>query len=307
MACRFTPCPKKYGRAERPVGQKFITGRYLFMKHLIQLTDYSVQDLQNIFMLADEIKSGNHKNSLSGKSIVLFFPSSSIRTRVTFEKGIYLLSGQPILFPSDSLDKKELIEDVAGYLNNWADCIVIRHGDIDLIDRFSKHSKVPIINAMTKANHPCEVLSDLYAISKRRNDFMDLTYTFVGVNANIGKAWAEAAKAFGLKFIHCCPSGYEIESVNVEYDVKRAMSQSDIVLTDSIPPECLTDFMPYQITTDLMRIAKPSAMLNPCPPFTRGDEVSTDVINSEFFVGYEFKESLLYVQQAIILYGMRTD
>ena len=91
------------------------------MKHLVKLTDYSISDLRNIFMLADELKSGNHKKSLTGKSIVLFFPSSSIRTRVTFEKGIYLLNGQPILFPSDSLDKKEMIEDVAGYLNNWAD------------------------------------------------------------------------------------------------------------------------------------------------------------------------------------------
>ena len=277
------------------------------MKHLIKLTDYSISDLRNIFMLADELKSENHKNSLTGKSIVLFFPSSSIRTRVTFEKGIYLLNGQPILFPSDSLDKKEKIEDVAGYLNNWADCVVIRHGNIDLINQFSKHSKVPVINAMTKINHPCEVLSDLYAISKRRNDYMDLTYTFVGVNANIGKAWAEAAKAFGLKFIHCCPSGYEIENVNVEHDVKKAVSQSDIILTDSISEEYLKDFIPYQITLDLMRLAKPNALLNPCPPFTRGEEVSADVIDSEFFVGYEFKESLLYVQQAVILYGMRTE
>jgi ornithine carbamoyltransferase len=277
------------------------------MKHLIKLTDYSISDLRNIFMLADELKSGNHKNSLTGKSIVLFFPSSSIRTRVTFEKGIYLLNGQPILFPSDSLDKKEKIEDVAGYLNNWADCVVIRHGNIDLINQFSKHSKVPVINAMTKINHPCEVLSDLYAISKRRNDYMDLTYTFVGINTNIGKAWAESAKAFGLKFIHCCPIGYEIENVNVEHDVKKAISQSDIILTDSISEEYLKDFIPYQITLDLMRLAKPNALLSPCQPFTRGEEVSADVIDSEFFVGYEFKESLLYIQQVIILYGMRGE
>jgi len=277
------------------------------MKHLIQLTDYSIQDLENIFILADELKSGNHKNSLMGMTVVLFFPSSSIRTRVTFEKGIYLLNGQAILFPSDSLDKKEEIEDVAGYFNNWADCIIIRHGNINLIDQYSKYSVVPVINAMTKVNHPCEVLSDLYAISKKRNDYMDLTYTFVGVNANIGKAWAESAKAFGLQFIHCCPSGYEIENVNVEHDIKTAISQSDIVLTDSISEEHRKDFIPYQITTDLMRYAKPNAILNPCPPFTRGEEVSADVIDSEFFAGYEFKQSLLYVQQAIILYCMRSD
>lgn len=277
------------------------------MKHFIKLTDYSVQDMNNVFMLADEIKHDNHKNDLAKKTVVLFFPTSSIRTRITFEKGVYLLGGQSILFPSDSLDKKEKTEDVAGYLNNWADCIVIRHGNINLIEQFSNKSTVPVINAMTKVNHPCEVLSDLYAISKRRNDYINLTYTFVGMNANIGKAWAEAAKAFGINFIHCCPKGYEIENVKVEYDIKKAIEQSDIVLTDSLAEEFIKDFQSYQITTDLMRSAKSGAMLNPCPPFTRGEEVSEDVINSEFFVGYEFKESLIYIQQAIILYGMRNE
>jgi len=85
------------------------------MKNLIKLNDYSVQDLNNVFMLADEIKSDKYKNDLAGKSIVLFFPNSSIRTRVTFEKGVYLLGGQPILFPSDSLDKKKkskMLQDI---------------------------------------------------------------------------------------------------------------------------------------------------------------------------------------------------
>jgi len=255
-------------------------------------------------MLADEIKLGKHKNDLMGKTIILFFPNSSIRTRVTFEKGVHLLGGQAILFPSDSLDKKEKIEDVAGYLNNWADCVIIRHGNIDLIEQFSQQSIIPTINAMTAVNHPCEILADLYAISKLRNDYMDLNYTFVGVNANIGKAWAEAANAFGIAFTQCCPKGYEIENVNVEHDIAEAIKQSDIVLTDSIKEEYLNDFKPYQITTDLMRYAKLGALLNPCPPFFRGEEVSEDVIDSEFFVGYEFKKSSLYVQQAIILYAM---
>ena len=136
---------------------------------------------------------------------------------------------------------------------------------------------------------------------------MDLTYTFVGVNANIGKAWAEASRAFGINFIHCCPKGYEIENVKIEYDIEKAIKQSDIVLTDSISEEYLNDFNSYQVTADLMRSAKSGAILNPCPPFTRGEEVSADVIDSKFFVGYAFKKSLLYVQQAIILYGINSE
>lgn len=274
------------------------------MKHLIKLTDYTLEDLNNVFTLARAIKSGLYKNILIKKTILLFFPSSSIRTRVTFEKGIHLLGGQSILFPSDTFDNKEKLADVAGYLNNWADCVVIRHNSMELIKEFSEYSAVPVINAMTEENHPCEVLSDLFAISQIRKNYLNLHYTFVGTNSNIGKAWAEAAIAFGISFTHCCPQGYEIENSVAEHDMERAMEQSDIVITDSIPETLFSIYKPYQITESLMRRARPDALLNPCPPFTRGMEVSEDATNSDFFVGYEFKKSLLYIQLAIILYGM---
>lgn len=273
------------------------------MKHLIRMNDYAVGDMNNIFNLAEELKQGKHRDAFAGKTVVLFFPNSSIRTRVTFEKAIFSLGGQPILFPSDALDKKERVEDVAGYLNNWADCLVIRHNNIDLISEFAAYSKVPVINAMTKVNHPCEVLSDLYSISIKRREFLNLQYTYVGANSNIGMAWAEASKAFGFPFIQCCAKGHEIPDVNIEYNIKRAMAKSDIVLTDSLG-EYVDDFKPYQITIDLMRMARPGAMLNPCPPFYCGEEVDEEVIRSEFFVGYDFKGSLLYVQQAILLYSL---
>ena len=88
------------------------------MKNFIRLTEYHSDDIYDIFSIADEIGQEKYKGILNGKSVVLFFPNSSIRTRVTFEKGIYLLGGQPILFPSETLDKKEDLKDVCGYLNN---------------------------------------------------------------------------------------------------------------------------------------------------------------------------------------------
>ena len=86
------------------------------MKNFIRLTDYTPEDIYEIFTLTDEISEGKYADFLKGKSVVLFFPNSSIRTRVTFEKGIYLLGGQPILFPSETLDKKEDHKDVFGYV-----------------------------------------------------------------------------------------------------------------------------------------------------------------------------------------------
>ena len=93
------------------------------MKHFLRLTDYTKADIYEIFHITDEILEGHYQNLLQGKSVVLFFPESSIRTRVTFEKGIALLGGQPILFPSSALDKKEDLQDVIGYLNNWPICL----------------------------------------------------------------------------------------------------------------------------------------------------------------------------------------
>ena len=122
------------------------------MSNLIRLTDYTKEDIFEIFNIADEINDGKYKNILSGKSVVLFFPNSSIRTRVTFEKGIHLLGGQPILFPTETLNKREDLRDVCGYLNNWADMIIVRHKDIKLIEKLAKYSKVPVINAMTDIN-----------------------------------------------------------------------------------------------------------------------------------------------------------
>ena len=157
------------------------------MKHFIWLTDYTKEELLKIFDIADSLQKGNYQNDLYNKTVVMFFPESSIRTRVTFEKGINLLGGQTILFPPETLEKKEDIKDVIGYLNNWADAIVVRHSNIDLLEKIAKYSKAPVINAMTDVNHPCEVLSDIYSFSKIRSGYLNDKYLFCGRKCNIRK------------------------------------------------------------------------------------------------------------------------
>lgn len=275
------------------------------MKNFIRLTDFTQKEILEIMNLADCVRDGKYKTVLRGKTIVLFFPQSSIRTRVTFEKGIWELGGQPILFPPETLDKKEKLEDVIGYLTNWADAVVIRHKDISILEELARTSTIPILNAMTDSNHPCEVLTDLYALSKRREDYLMANYLFVGGAGNIGYAWREAAKALSLSLTQCCPSGYEMNFVPVIQDLKEAMTGRDIILTDSLTKEMLQDFKKYQVTEELLQVTNQGALLNPCPPFYRGEEVSTDAIRSPYFVGYEFKKSLLEVQQAILIYTMQ--
>lgn len=272
------------------------------MKHLLRLTELTSQDIFDIFNLADEIVEGQHRDALRGKTAVMFFPASSIRTRVTFEKGIYLLGGQSVLFAPETLDKKEAIRDVCGYLNNWADMLIVRHRDIALLERMAEYSSVPVINAMTDINHPCEILTDLYALSKRRSDYHSAKYLFCGKNGNIGRGWKEAADVLGFALEQCCGAGYEIDGVTAHYDIESAVVGKDIICTDSLPADILGDFAGCQVTKAAMDKANPGALLNPCPPFFRGEEVSADAIASDCFVGYDFKKHLLEVQQAVILY-----
>lgn len=274
------------------------------MKSLIRLTDYNKSDIQNIFEIADDLQRGKYAGFLKGKTVVMFFPESSIRTRVTFEKGIHLLEGQVILFPPAVLDKKEEICDVVGYLNNWADAIVVRHKSIELLEKMARYAKVPVINAMTDVNHPCEVLSDVYALSKMRESFANDRYLFCGRKGNIGLAWKEITEVMGLSFAQCCPTGYEMDGVKVFHNLEEALAGKDIVCTDSLPKELLEDFSEYQLTPQVMKLANEGAVVNPCPPFYRGEEVSADLIDSSYFVGYEFKKYLLEVQQAVLVYSL---
>ncbi len=277
------------------------------MKNLIRLTDYKKEDILKIFEIADFLQKGEYRNFLKEKTVVMFFLSSSIRTRITFEKGIHMLSGQTILFPPQTLDKKEEIKDVIGYLNNWADAIVVRHNNIELLEKIAKYSNVPVINAMTDVNHPCEVISDLYALSKIRNDYLNDRYLFCGRKCNIGLAWKEIADVMNLDFSQSCPRGYEMDNVTVDYDINSAICGKDIVCTDSLPNNILPDFTKYQVTAEIMEKANKGALLNPCPPFFRGEEVSSSVIDSKYFVGYEFKKYLLEVQQAVLIYCLTQE
>ncbi len=272
-------------------------------KSLVYVDDFSKEEIYEIFKLADEFADDvSQVKPLEGKTVVLFFPESSIRTRVTFEKGIQELGGKTILFPPEALDKKEKIQDVIGYLENWVDAIVVRHSDIGIAKSMAEHARIPVINAMTSENHPCEIITDLYALSKIHKDIGKKKVLFVGVKGNIGNTWKEASQLMGFELEQCCPVGYEIDNINFHTNIDEAVIGKDIICTDSILNKAKEDFKEYQITLQQMEKANQGAILNPCPPFFRGEEVSEDVINSDYFVGYGFKKCLITVQQAILCY-----
>jgi ornithine carbamoyltransferase len=131
-------------------------------------------------------------------------------------------------------------------------------------------------------------------------------YTFVGTANNISRSWMDIARVMDLKFNHICTSGNEIgnRNLNYQFSTKLELTGSDVVLTDSLPSQCLNNdyISKYQITLDRMKLTNKGALFNPCPPFFRNEEVSDEVLCSEYFVGYAFKKNLIYVQQAVLIY-----
>ena len=205
---------------------------------------------------------------------------------------------QPITFPPETLDKPEALEDVAGYLASWVDVLVVRHQDISVLEGLAASNAIPVINAMTADNHPCEVLSDLYAISRTREPDK-LRFLFVGANGNIAKAWGEASRAFGLDLVQCCPEQLATPGTRWTDDLDTAVRSADVIVTDA-PGSHTDELAPFMVTASLLKWAPEGAQLVPCPPFQRGREVSADAIAGAAFVGYGFKSSLLPVQQALL-------
>ena len=273
--------------------------------HLLDLASLTQESVNRIFRRADSLES--RPAPMQGKSVLVLFPETSVRTRITFELGIAQLGGTLVRFPPDILERKEDLRDLAGYLGAWIHLAVVRHPDLQLLRRFAGRAAFPVINAMTRANHPCEILSDLHAFSRLRSDWKSAHYVFVGARGNICDTWMEAANLLGLEMTQTCLPEFQSPvtgpTIRFDPDIERVAREADIVLVDGLLPEMdnAAYLEKYQVTRALMSTARPGAVCNPCPPFSRVKEVADDLLDSGFFVGYGFKACLLQVQKAIML------
>lgn len=291
------------------------------MKNLTSIRNLSKNEVVGLLDFADALKKKYHKGidykPLLGKTVITAFPPTSLRTRISFETGIYQLGAQSINMPID-FEGKEPVEDKVGYLSCWIDYLVIRNPKQDLIEKIAELGEFSVVNAMSRRLHPCEILSDLQTIRELRGKLSDLKFAFVGEGANISNSWFNAAGKLDLNLIQICPEGYEIDEellsfaqtnsdgeVRITHDIEEGLKHADIVLCDGWPvksddSEEYKKFLPYQITLDKLKLANKDCILNPCPPFTRGHEVVDEVIQSKHFIGYKGKENLLHMQKAIL-------
>lgn len=279
------------------------------MKNLISINKLSIVDLERIWTIANDIHS-NGLADLSGTSIAMFFPESSLLTRTSFQAAAALLSASAIMFPSSLLDDEMSINTKIGYISNWASCIVIRHPNHLILEQIAEFSCIPVINAMTKLEHPCEVISDLLTIKQRYSNWREMKYLYIGPCSNVSQSWADIASIFNLKLVQVgpqnsklfCKSSYFQHSL----DLLTEITSADVIITDDF-----IDSVEYKSQFQLRKkhfdSAKKDVIFNPTPPFRAGEVCSSDIniLELKCFAGFAFKRNLAITQAAIILDLMR--
>jgi ornithine carbamoyltransferase len=283
-------------------------------RDFLALSDLSRDEIEHVLDLAVEFANAFARRGLppllSGKSVALWFPDDGFRNRCAFDLGIQLLGGIVVHVPGN-LGKREPAGDVAAYLSNWFDALVVRAPAIESVRELSRAATVPVINGRTRHNHPCEVLGDLAFIRRVRGDLTGFKVVFIGEATNLGRSWVEAAARLPIRFVQVCPPGIEIagDGVTVRHDLRDELRDADLIYTDTWsdrPGEQLdarlARLAPYRITAETLESAPASAMFLPCPPVHRGEEVSADAMTSPRCRVIEAKQYLLHAQNALLAY-----
>ena len=293
-------------------------------KDFVTFLDYSKQELLALLDLSetmhDRWASKQLPRLLEGKSVALVWDAGGFRNRVAFELGIDSLGGRAVQVPG-RLDEREPIEDVTRYLSNWVDAIVARTGAHAHMLRLAAAARVPVINARTDHNHPCEILGDLAYIRARKGRVEGIKVAFVGEATNLCHPWFEAAARLPIQVVQVCPEGYQIDpallaqlkagaegELSVTNSLRMGLQDADVIYTDCWPTRGNAEegrrirrlFEPYQITEENLAWAAPGVMFLPCPPVHRGEEVSTEAMQSAACCVYEAKEYLLHAQNAVL-------
>ena len=300
-------------------------------RDFIELSSISAAEGHALLSLASWLKS-DLKNELDhpylrGKTLAMLFQKPSLRTRLTFEAGMAQLGGHAIyLGPAEiGIGERESVKDVARNLSRWVDLIMIRTFAHDTCIEMAREASVPVINGLTDMLHPCQLMADLLTLEEHRGDFTRLRIAFVGDGFNLANSWIEAAEIFGLELRVGCPAGYEPDKsfaprikrakVLITNDPKEAVSGADAVYTDTWTSmgqerEAVRrrrDFKGFQVNRELLKHAKPGAMVMHCLPAHRGEEITDEVLDGPASVVLDEAENRLHVQKAIMLWLLKPE
>ena len=301
-----------------------VTGR-----DLISIQDFSPDELACALELASAMKArtADFRGILSGKQIVLFFEKPSLRTRLTFEAGINSLGGTSFFVDQTQsrLGAREPLCDVAHNLERWIDGIVLRTFSHDTVTTMARHAGIPVINALSELEHPCQAMADMLTLQEHFGELRGVHLAYVGDGNNVAHSLMLAAASLGASITVGTPKGFgpNIEitaaarelaaasggTVRVVNDPVEAVIGADAIYTDVWASMGQEDeaadrgkiFAPFQVNQKLFSCAAKHAVFMHCLPAHRGDEVTAAVIDSPRSVVFDQAENRLHIQKSILV------
>ncbi|MBJ6120686.1 ornithine carbamoyltransferase [Sphingomonas mollis] len=297
------------------------------MRHFLNLSDAGADGIAA--MLADALdrkaaRAGWPKGRadtdapLAGHTLAMVFEKNSTRTRVSFDMAIRQLGGTSIVMDAGTmqLGRGESVADTARVLSGYCDAIMIRTDDHAKVEEMAHYASVPVINGLTDASHPCQIMADLLTIIESGKALPGLKVAWLGDGNNVLASIVEAAGLMQFDVVAACPQGFAPDEeaivaasgrARVVSDPREAAEGADIIVTDtwismgqSHADTKLKALGPYQVTPDLMALAKPDAKFLHCLPAHRGEEVATAVIDGPQSLIWPEAENRLHAQKSVL-------
>jgi len=301
----------------------------LMGRDLTSIADLNVPELSAILELAHTVKAQpeDFRHALDAKQMVMFFEKPSLRTRLTFEVAMNTTGGNAMFVDQkgEPLGERESIPDVAHNVERWTNVIVLRTFAHDTVTEMAEHSKVPVINALSDLEHPCQAIADFMTLEERFGSVEGLKFAYVGDGNNVCHSLMLTGALLGVHTTIATPKGYEpnldiihktIEiaeasggSLTLTHDAAKAATGADAIYTDAVysmgqeneATKRAPIFKPFQVNAELMSKALESAVFMHCLPAHRNAEVTDDVLDGPQSVVFDQAENRMHAQKAITL------
>ena len=293
-------------------------------KDFLRITDFTAAEIRATIAWARAWKAGEvAPRPLASRTAGLIFHKPSLRTRQSFETGVVKLGGHP-MFITDAeikLGVRESIHDVAHVMSRYLSLIVIRTFKQSDVDELARHATVPVINALTDAFHPCQVLGDILTAAEHLGKIDNLRVAFLGDGNNVFHSWANLAARIPMDLwlatapetlpdadIVAAAQAAGLSTISVTHDPAEAVRDADVIYTDvwaSMGQKDLADerrrlLKPFQVNSSLLRGAKKNAIVMHCLPAERGREITDEVMDGPQSVVFDEAENRLWIQGAIM-------
>jgi len=295
-------------------------------RNVISIADLTASDIERVLATALALKDAGRRPILQGQTLALVFEKPSLRTRASFEVAMKHLGGDCIYLspPEVGLGDRETPADVARVLSRYVDCIAARTFTTETVQQLADYSSVPVINALSEGEHPCQALADLLTVREKKGRLNGVTLAYIGDGNNVANSLALAGGLTGMHIRIASPDGYEVAPAVLDHatalaaesggsviqlrEPEEAVVEADVVYTDvwaSMGQEAEAgvrreNFAGYTVDSPLMKRARPDAIFMHDLPAHRGEEVTAEVLDGPQSAAFDQAENRLHAQKALL-------